>query len=148
MSHPTPALRHQGGPLTLVFPPPSRGRVRVGVVPARQSRRRRLAAGRAVRVLPDGSFDGVVVLAPGENRIRATARDGAGAEHSDERVVHYERREARDAAEAERFDQQLAALRSELERRRIETELVAEIQAARARRRELELRAGEPPPAP
>lgn len=96
-------------------------------------------AGRAVRVLPDGSFDGVVLLAAGENRIRVTARDEAGAARSDERAVFYDARAPRDAEEDAAFERRLAELKQKLEQRRLESELVAEIQATRKQRRELEL---------
>lgn len=100
-------------------------------------------AGRAVRVLPDGSFDGVVMLGPGENRIRVTARDDAGTTRSDERVVYYDARPARNADEEEAFERRVAELRRTLELRQLETELIAEIQAKRGQRRELEVHAEE-----
>ena len=59
------------------------------------------------------------------------------------RVVFFERREPRDAEEAAAFEQRLSALRLQLEQRRVETELIAEIRAARAQQRELEVRAEE-----
>ena len=102
------------------------------------------APGRAVRSRPDGSFDGFLLLAPGENRIRVTARDDAGAERSDERIVVYDQRAARTPEEAEAFDRRVLDLRYTLEQRRLETELVAEIEAARNQRRELEVRPEEP----
>jgi len=102
------------------------------------------AAGRAVRSRPDGSFDGFVLLAPGENQIRVTARDDAGASRSDERTVFYDERAARSPEEADAFDRRLLDLRRTLEQRRLEAELVAEIEAARRQRRELEIRAEEP----
>jgi hypothetical protein len=102
------------------------------------------AAGRAVRARPDGSFDGFLLLAPGENRIRVTVRAAAGASHSDERHVFFDARAPRDPAEAEAFDRRLLELVATLERRRIEAELAAELEAARQQRRELEVRAEEP----
>ncbi len=48
-------------------------------------------AGRAIRLFPDGSFDGYVRLAPGPNRLRVSARLHDGQEIAEERVVHYER---------------------------------------------------------
>ncbi len=102
------------------------------------------AVGRAVRSRPDGSFDGFVLLAPGENQIRVTARDDTGASRSDERTVFYDERAARSPEEADAFDRKLLDLRNTLEQRRLEAELVAEIEAARKQRRELEIRAEEP----
>ncbi len=87
--------------------------------------------GRAMRVRPDGSFDGFVLLAPGENRLVVTASGDDGAIHSEERTVVFDRRPASNPDEAARFEKRLEALRSSLEARRIETELVAEIRAAR-----------------
>lgn len=103
--------------------------------------------GRAVRVRPDGSFDGFLLLAPGENRVRVTARGDAGGVRTDERRVRFEARAPRDAEESAAFQRRMAELRATLERRRIETELVAEIEAARRQTRELEVE-GEASPAP
>jgi hypothetical protein len=104
------------------------------------------AAGRAVRRRPDGSFDGFVLLAPGENKIRVTARDDAGASRSDERTVFFDERSPRSQEEAAAFDAKLLELKTTLEQRRLEAALAAEIEAARNQRRELEVR--PEPPAP
>lgn len=102
-------------------------------------------AGIAVRVFPDGSFDGFVKLAAGDNRIRVTARGDDGGESSVERIVFFDPREPRDAAEAKAFDAEIAVLKAKLEVRAIETRLASEVQAGRAsresQRRELEMRA-------
>ncbi len=104
------------------------------------------AAARAVRLFADGSFDGFVSLVPGDNTLVVTARDAHGQERREERVVHFERREPADAAEAERFDAHLALLRSRLRDRTIETELTSAIEAQR--RLDLEGRALEVQPEP
>lgn len=44
---------------------------------------------RALRVFPDGSFDGFVELEPGPNRLVFRARDDEGAEHRVERLVTF-----------------------------------------------------------
>jgi len=72
-----------------------------------------------------------VRLVPGENRLVVTASGDSGATRSDERTVLFDQRSATNPEEAARFDARLEKLRAALEARRIETELVAEIQAAR-----------------
>ena len=88
------------------------------------------AAARAVRLFPDGSFDGLVTLAEGENvlRIEAYASDGSG--------VYVERQVVRlagpaDAAEAARGQELLATLR----RRTAEMEAWAEVEHRRREQR-------------
>jgi hypothetical protein len=54
-----------------------------------------------------------------------------GAVRSDERTVVFDRRDPSDPEDQARFEARLEALRSSLVARRIETELVAEIRAAR-----------------
>jgi hypothetical protein len=83
--------------------------------------------GRATRLFPDGSFDGVVGLTPGENRISVVARGPGGIERVAERVVVFERRDPRDAAEVQAAREKLARLR----RRTMETELTLEIERGR-----------------
>ena len=104
------------------------------------------APGRAVRRRPDGSFDGFVLLAPGENKIRVTARDDAGASRSSERTVFFDERSPRTPEEAAAFDQKLLELRATLEQRRLELALAAEIEAARQQKRELEVKPEQPAP--
>jgi hypothetical protein len=96
-------------------------------------------AGRAVRLFADGSFDGVVALEPGANRIRVTVLDGSGGSASAERTVSWQRREIRSADEARRA----AAVLERLRARTRETELAAEIERSRraAESRLLELSA-------
>ncbi len=72
-------------------------------------------AGRAVRVSPDGRFDGVVPISPGENRIRVTARGPRGSESVTERVVHFDPREADGPEERRAADATLEWLRSRTE---------------------------------
>ncbi len=96
-------------------------------------------AARAVRVLPDGSFDGYVPLVKGENRIAITASVEGGRTLAAMRTVHFER-----PAEPTPEDR-LAAdeLRRELETRGLELALLAEIKRRRERppptSRELEI---------
>ena len=47
-------------------------------------------AGRAVRLFPDGSFDGLVVLAPGKNVLSIRGQTAGGSELAAERTVYYE----------------------------------------------------------
>jgi len=83
--------------------------------------------GRATRLFPDGSFDGLIDLAPGENRISVAARGPDGVRQVTERVVVFERRKPRDAAELQATREKLARLR----RRTMETELALEIERGR-----------------
>ena len=83
--------------------------------------------GRATRLFPDGSFDGVVGLVAGENRITVAAQGPGGARQLKERVVVFERREPRDAAEVKATREKLARLRE----RTMETELALEIERRR-----------------
>ncbi len=98
---------------------------------------------RAVRVFPDGSFDGFVALVPGENAIAITARGHDGSERVLERIVRFERRGPVDAAEAERFDVRMEVLLQRLRDRSVETALRSEIEAQRVRAREVKI---EPSP--
>jgi hypothetical protein len=70
---------------------------------------------RATRIFPDGSFDGLVPLARGENRIRVTARGDAGGEAVEVRSVVYQPGEADDAS--------VEAFKEKLRLRTIEVEL-------------------------
>ena len=81
---------------------------------------------RAIRVFPDGSFDGLVPLEPGENRIRVEARGIAGGHAVEERVIVYRPEDAGDATG------QVEAFKEKLRSRTIETELAR-------RRRKLEV---------
>jgi hypothetical protein len=91
--------------------------------------------GRAIRLFPDGSFDGVVGLAPGENRISVTAHGPGGVRHVAERVVVFERREPGNPTEARAIREKLARLR----RRTMETELALEIERSRSVEQEKQL---------
>jgi hypothetical protein len=95
--------------------------------------------GRALRTFPDGSFDALVELAPGPNRIVITATTTNGAHASEERVV------VRTAGGSEAGER---ALLDELKRRTQETAIWAEMERERrAPKAELEIRL-EPTPAP
>jgi hypothetical protein len=90
---------------------------------------------RALRVFPDGSFDGFVELAPGRNHLvfMATARDGTRISVGREVTCLDEGREA----DRERTRRLL----EELRRRTQETALWAELERGRsAQRRELQIR--------
>jgi hypothetical protein len=91
--------------------------------------------GRATRLFPDGSYDGVVGLTPGENRISVTARGPGGIERVAERVVVFEKRDPRDAAELAAAREKLARLRD----RTMETELALEIERTRGAKQEKQL---------
>lgn len=92
---------------------------------------------RAVRLFPDGTFDGYAPLRPGENLVRVTAIGEAGGRTSDEIHVTFHRIQARGA------DQLAAAERllKDLKIRTLETELSerARRKLARQRSRRLEL---------
>lgn len=105
------------------------------------------AAGRALRVFPDGSFDAFVRLAPGENRLRVTARGDDGGERSVERRVSYDAREPASPEEARAFAAEEERLKEALARRSIEVELTAEAKRrAAGQERQLELDVEEPAP--
>jgi hypothetical protein len=95
--------------------------------------------GRATRLFSDGSFDSMLPLEPGPNRIVVTVRDAEGREAAVERRIVYERRPARTAAQADAAD----ALLERLRRRTLETELAVEAERGRGSQagRELEIRA-------
>jgi hypothetical protein len=105
-------------------------------------------AGQALRVFPDGSFDGFVHLRSGENRVRVTARGQGGGASSLERRVIFEAREPRDAEEARAFDAEVEKLRARLAVRALENELAAEAREGRASQagqgRELEVKPDRP----
>lgn len=79
-------------------------------------------AGRAVRHFSDGSFDGIVSLVPGENRISVEARAPGGALRALTRVVVFQRSDPTNAAEAQAAREKLARLRQ----RTTETDLALE----------------------
>jgi hypothetical protein len=82
--------------------------------------------GRAVRVFPNGSFDGYVPLAEGENRITITAVMEGGETLTATRTVYFERPSNPSPAD------ELAAkeLRESLQDRKVEIELLAEMRRA------------------
>jgi hypothetical protein len=92
-------------------------------------------SGRAVRLFLDGSFDGIVGLVPGNNRISVEARAPDGALRALERVVVFERSEPTDAADVRAAREKLARLR----RRTMETDLALEIERSRATRQDKRL---------
>jgi hypothetical protein len=91
--------------------------------------------GRATRLFPDGSYDGVVGLTPGENRISVTARAPGGIERIAERVVVFEKRDPGNAADLQATREKIARLRE----RTMETELALEIERARGAEQQKQL---------
>ncbi len=100
-------------------------------------------AGRAVRLLPDGFFDGFVPLVHGSNRLRITARSRSGATTTIERSVHFDPLALEGDAESRRRDAERFAER--LRARRVETEQLRAIREAQRMRKQLELRAEQAP---
>jgi hypothetical protein len=99
------------------------------------------APARALRSFPDGSFDALVELAPGANRVRFTARAKSGSTQTAERVVRYDAAAVDPAAKEEK----LARLVEDLRRRTAETRLVADMTRPRPpQRREIDLRPERP----
>jgi hypothetical protein len=95
---------------------------------------------RAMRVFPDGSFDGYLRMQPGENRIRVTARGREGEERALERVVHFDAREPATEDEARRFTREREDLLALLRERTLAMELMLEAREKRAEaRKQLEL---------
>jgi Mg-chelatase subunit ChlD/tetratricopeptide (TPR) repeat protein len=94
---------------------------------------------RALRLFPDGSFDGYVPLVEGPNTIAITAALEGGRGLDAKRTVHFER-PAQPTPEDRRAEDEL---RRELETRGLELELLAEIRRSRQRppdtSRELEI---------
>lgn len=84
-------------------------------------------AGRAVRLFPDGSFDGFVPLAPGVNTIRLTATGESGGEAVVEHRIRFEK----SSADTPEGKARIAALLRELEARSIQMRLAEEIRAKR-----------------
>ncbi len=83
--------------------------------------------GRAVRMFPDGSFDGFAPLAPGMNTIRFTATGEAGGETSVEHRIRFEKTSSDTIDGRARIEQLLR----ELEIRSMQMKLAEEIRARR-----------------
>ncbi len=95
-------------------------------------------AARATRVFPDGSFDGLVPLEPGTNRVVVTAHGDAGGVGRAEVLIEYLPISPAEAPE------QVDAFRRELEARTIETQLSQRRERADASRNlEVEVEAGD-----
>ena len=84
---------------------------------------------RAVRLFPDGTFDGFAPLVPGENLLRVTLHDDSGASRSLERTVTFEKTSA-DTVEARK---RLELLLEQLRLRTLETQLAKEARRKRER---------------
>jgi hypothetical protein len=87
--------------------------------------------GRAVRLFPDGSFDGFAPLSSGKNELRLTAVSEGGARATVTRFVTFEKA-LPDPEKLERF-------RKQLEIRAVETELYERARSKRAERLKKEL---------
>jgi hypothetical protein len=102
---------------------------------------------RALRVFPDGSFDGFVELVPGRNLLRFAARGRDGSVHEVERWVRYEQPTGPPPVSAgpaggERSTED--GIVQELRQRTAEIEALADLERRREQqRKELELRAEE-----
>lgn len=108
---------------------------------------------RAVRLFPDGSFDGMVELSEGPNRLRFTAQAHNGSRDVAERRVLYAEPENLTAADRLEHDKRIGLMVEELKGRTQETEFMAEMAKRRPpQRRELDVRvdasesAAEPDP--
>jgi hypothetical protein len=97
-------------------------------------------SGRAIRLFPDGSFDGFVPVVPGENRLRVTIEAEAGSTKSIDRTIHFEKVD--DPA-------RLQQLLRQLEIRTVETAFAEEAQRKRdvIKRRQLEIETDDDPDA-
>ena len=99
----------------------------------------------AVRLFADGSFDGFVRLQDGPNtvRFRALTRDGSATEVI--REIDYAPSVPENAADAKSQAREIEAFLARLQNRRVESELLLEVERAReaAARRSLEIRASE-----
>jgi hypothetical protein len=94
------------------------------------------ATGLAVRLLPDGRFDAIVKLAPGDNRIEVRARAAAGESEWAERTLRYEP----PPPGAPKASPEAAALLQVLRERTAELEQLAELRRRRQeQRRELSI---------
>lgn len=101
--------------------------------------------GRAVRVFPDGSFDGFVTLAPGPNRVRVTARAPGGTFASQDLELVFDEYTPTSRAEAERVNLELESLGEILKARSAEIaerRRLAQERAAARTERELALEVG------
>ncbi|MFQ5697752.1 MAG: VWA domain-containing protein [Myxococcota bacterium] len=85
---------------------------------------------RAIRLLPDGSFDGYAPLRPGANIVRVRVRT-ADSERFVDRRIFFEKIEPRTREEVAAAD----ALLKRLELRTLEAQLAAEVRVKRARLR-------------
>lgn len=106
-------------------------------------------AARAVRLFPDGSFDGMVELAEGANRLRFTALAHNGSRDVAERSVVYAEPENLTAADRLEREKRLALMVDELQGRTQETQFMAEMAKRRPPQgRELEVRVEPDEPQP
>jgi hypothetical protein len=93
-------------------------------------------AGRAIRLLADGSFDGFVSLVAGRNELRITSVGIGGGRNEIVRTVTY----APAPGQAQQVQMEVSRLRELLKARTTEVELAREIQRAREQRREMQKR--------
>lgn len=102
--------------------------------------------GEALRTFPNGTFDGLLKLAPGENRIRIDADLTDGESVRIERVVRRLDPDSLTPEQAALARSQLSALLEKLRVRSMKLELWAEMQ--RSRRKSVEIEVIEPGEAP
>ena len=102
------------------------------------------AKARAVRLFPDGTFDGYAPLRPGENLLRVTLHtEGGGVRKTDLRV-HY----TKTPAESDRERRKARELLRQLRIRTLETELAERVRRKREEQRERRLEIRTDPDAP
>ena len=96
---------------------------------------------RAIRLFPDGTFDGYIPLSPGENLLRITVSGEAGGTRTIDRIVTFEKTRT-DTAEGQ---ERLAELLRQLRIRTLETVLAEEARRKRdyVVERQLEITIGE-----
>ena len=92
-------------------------------------------AARAVRLFPDGTFDGYAPLREGENVLRFTLHAEGGSSRTVDRMVRFEKMPAETPSQVAAARQLLKELRI----RTLETELAARVRRKRAEDRERRL---------
>ncbi|MBW2413531.1 MAG: VWA domain-containing protein [Deltaproteobacteria bacterium] len=88
---------------------------------------------RAIWVRPDGTFDGFVALRKGRNQLRVTALGPEGGKAVQDRIVFYRPRKLRTDEDREAARRELEELKAEIEKIRVESDLVREMERTRNR---------------